>query len=84
MWSSYTYIIFRLQYLWEYFSVDPDYSDDDTVSCLGGGGDTAWVFDSEYSVSLWDEIAKGLHARSFAGLFFFFATTRFGTIPYRD
>jgi hypothetical protein len=55
----------------------------DTVSCLGGGDDTAWLFGSEYSVSLWDETARGLHARSFAG-FFSFATTRFGTIPYRD
>ena len=41
-------------------------TDGDTVSCLGGGDDTARLFDSEYSVSLWDETARGLHARSFA------------------
>jgi hypothetical protein len=44
-------------------------SDGDTVSCLGGGDDTAWLFVTEYNVSLWDENARGLHARSFAGFY---------------
>jgi hypothetical protein len=38
-------------------------SDGDTVSWLEGGDDTAWLFGSKYSVSLWDEIARGLREK---------------------
>jgi hypothetical protein len=57
-------------------------ADGDTVSCLGGGDDTAWLFCSEYSVSPWDEIARGLHARSYDG-FYFCCDDKFA-VPYRD
>jgi hypothetical protein len=60
--------IFRLQYLVIFMWIPA--TDGGTVSCLGGGDDTAsWLFDCEYSVSLWDEIAKRLREKFCRNLF---------------
>ena len=58
-------------------------ADGDTLSCLGGGDDTAWLFGSEYSVSQWDETARGLHARSYMLDFILFRDDAFRdyTVP---